>query len=172
MRIRILLILLLCCLSGTSFASDSASFSLYLVRHAEKDTDGGRDPALTKAGQQRAILLAAWLKGKDITDIWSSGYRRTIDTAQPLAPELGLLLNIYDPRDQEDLVGRLLARQDNTLVVGHSNTIPELARLLCECAIADMEEMEYDRLIVISIDGKEVQVRTLNQGELFKSQNR
>ena len=81
-------------------------------------------------------------------------------------------MNIYDPRDQAVLVGRLLARQDNTLVVGHSNTIPELARLLCECAIADMEETEYDRLIVISIDGKEVQVRTLNQGELFKSQNR
>ena len=127
---------------------------------------------MTKAGQQRAILLAAWLKGKDITDIWSSGYQRTIDTAQPLASELGLLLNIYDPRDQAVLVGRLLARQDNTLVVGHSNTIPELARLLCECAVADMEETEYDRLIVISVDGKEVQVETLNQSDLFKPKTR
>ncbi|MCW8924761.1 MAG: histidine phosphatase family protein, partial [Xanthomonadales bacterium] len=150
MRVRLLLIAMACLLVGaTAYAGDDI-FKLYLVRHAEKQADGSRDPALTAQGQQRAVDLATWLKDKNIDDIYSSSYRRTIDTAQPLATELGLLLFAYDPGNQPLLVERLLARQDNALIVGHSNTIPELARMLCECEVADMDETEYDRLIVIT----------------------
>lgn len=46
---------------------------------------------------------------------------------------------------------------------------PELARLLCDCKIEDMDESEYDRLIVISVvDGKS-RVVTLQQNNFFKS---
>ena len=168
MRLGILLITLLCCITGNAFAGDhGVGFTLYLVRHAEKQADGSRDPNLTEAGEQRAKYLAAWLKDQEIDDIWSSGYRRTTGTAQPLATELGLLLNIYDPRDQSVLLERLLDRRDNALVVGHSNTIPELARMLCGCTIADMDESEYDRLIVVSVAAGKTAVKTLNQDELF-----
>lgn len=168
MRIRLSLIALVCCLTGSAVASDHGDeFTLYLVRHAEKQADGSRDPNLTEAGEQRAKFLAAWLKNKQIGDIYSSGYQRTIGTARPLASELGLLLHIYDPQDQSELVERLLDRQDNAFVVGHSNTIPELARMLCGCTIDDIDESEYDRLIVVSIDGSKTEVKTLNQDELF-----
>ena len=166
MRVKILMIALACLLAcPVSFAGDD-EFKLYLVRHAEKQADGSRDPTLTEAGQQRAVYLAAWLKDKDIEDIYSSSYRRTIATAQPLATELGLLLFMYEPGNQPLLVERLLTRQGNALVVGHSNTIPELARMLCQCEIADMEETEYDRLIVITIDDAQVRAETLNQAEM------
>lgn len=168
MRRKIPLFILACLLAcPVSFAGDD-EFELYLVRHAEKEADGSRDPALTEAGQQRAVRLAAWLKNRNITRVWSSGYKRTVDTAQPLTSDLGLILSIYDPRNQSWLAEHLMERQDNALVVGHSNTIPELARLLCECEIADMDETEYDRLIVITVGGDGVQAETLDQGELFQ----
>ena len=167
MRVNILLLTLACLLIGTaSFAGDD-TYTLYLVRHAEKQADGSRDPALTKAGQQRAVYLATWLTDKRIEDIWSSDYRRTRDTARPLAIQLGIETSTYDPGNQPLLTGHLLGKQNTALVVGHSNTIPELARMLCECEIADMEETEYDRLIVISIDGGQARAETRHQTELF-----
>ncbi|GMR15341.1 MAG: hypothetical protein BMS9Abin30_0967 [Gammaproteobacteria bacterium] len=143
-------------------------FTLYLVRHAEKQLDGSHDPVLTEAGKHRSEQLAKWFQGKDIEDIWSSNYRRTRDTAIPLLAQTGLKLSLYDPGDQTTLVKNLLDRQHNALVIGHSNTIPALARLLCRCAIADMDESEHDRLIVITVNDSETKVRTLQQDRLFQ----
>lgn len=138
-------------------------FQLYLVRHAEKQADAGGDPHLTVAGHQRARKLAGWLQDKSITDIWSSDYIRTRETARPFADSIGKKLKIYDPRELESLADQLLKVRHNALVVGHSNTTPELARLLCQCDIEDMDDAEYDRLIVVGVDGGDVKVTNLKQ---------
>lgn len=153
--------LLLWCVTGNlSVVAAEGIFTLYLVRHAEKQLAGGRDPNLSAPGEQRAKRLAQWLLEKNIEAIWSSDFRRTRDTARPLQVKLGLELNIYAPREQPALVKVLQHRQRNALVVGHSNTIPELARLLCACSIADMDESEYGRLIIITIAADEITVET------------
>ena len=168
MRSQIIFLIVACCLSGCALAHESHdSFTLYLVRHAEKQPGGTRDPALTEAGMQRATQLAAWLKDKDITDIRSSDYKRTRDTAEPLATMLDIEPSIYDPSNLPALATQLKSTQHNAYVVGHSNTTPGLARLLCNCEIADMDESEYDRLIEISIDGDTANARILKQGDLF-----
>ena len=169
MRIRFLFLFLLCC----SFANAGASqqdnnYTLYLVRHAEKQADGSHDPALSGTGRSRSEQLATWLQDNDIQDIWSSDYRRSRDTAMPLLSMLGLELKLYDPRDLPALVSELLENHNNAVIVGHSNTTPELACLLCHCVIADMDESEYDRLIVVSINGQETRVETLAQSSVFK----
>ena len=163
---RILLIglvaslLLSACASGTPTGEE---YTLYLVRHAEKVADGSRDPDLTDAGRERALEIAARLKNKDIQDIWSSDYQRTRETAAPLAKDLGLEIKIYNPKEQEKLLAQLKESHNNALIAGHSNTIPELARLLCACEVDDMEESEYDRLIVVSINNGKVVLQTLKQ---------
>ncbi len=86
----------------------------------------------------------------------------------PLLRQLELELNSYDPRNQSTLVESLLTQQKNALIVGHSNTIPELARLLCECAVADLDDTEYDRLIIISVADSEAVVKTLQQNRVFQ----
>ena len=164
MRIRILLLLLACCFSGNTTATgNDDTFTLYLVRHAEKQSDGSRDPELTEMGKNRAVQLGKWLQDKNIVDVWSSDYKRTLGTANPLLTELGLEANIYDPGKLAQLAEQLRNNHHNAFIVGHSNTTPELARLLCECAIADMDESEYDRLIVISVVGKEIGVEALRK---------
>ena len=169
MRARVLLILLLAVLIGSGCAAQpDHDFTLYLVRHAEKQANKGKDPDLTEAGNYRSEQLAKWLRDKGIRKIWSSDYQRTRNTAGPLVSKLGLKLSLYDPRDLPALANELLENRENVLIVGHSNTTPDLTRLLCQCDISDMDESEYDHLFVVSVFGGETKVETLNQSLLFE----
>ena len=99
---------------------DATDYTLYLVRHAEKQ--GGDDPALTTEGGQRAVDLADRLEEAGIEKIWSSDFRRTRATAEPLAKRLGLDVVIYDANDLASLAEGLKSDGVTALVVGHSNT--------------------------------------------------
>jgi len=168
-RISTLFFIFSCSIIGSATASgEETTYTLFLIRHAEKQADGSRDPKLTETGKSRSIQLANWFEDKNIREIWSSDYKRTRDTAEPLLSQLGLELTIYDPGNQAALVEQLLHKQRNALIVGHSNTIPELARLLCGCFIEDMQETEHDRLIIVSVVGTNTQAETLQQTSLFQ----
>jgi broad specificity phosphatase PhoE len=148
-------------------ANDSAdTFTLYLVRHAEKASDGSNNPDLTPAGHERAETLAGWLQAKPVQAIWSSDYQRTQQTAAPLAALTGLPVTSYDPRDGEGLAVLLVDQGLNALVVGHSNTIPELAAQLCSCEVAPMDDNEYGRLLVVTVSDQEVSLVSLDQDQL------
>ena len=164
MRFVPILVLLICCLTACSTApGTNGDYTIYLVRHAEKQADGSRDPELTEAGKRRSENLAEWIADKNIRDVWSSDYKRTRDTAKPALSRLGLDLIIYDPRDLAALSETLLSNRRNALVVGHSNTTPDLARLLCECEIDDMDDSEYNRLLVISVTNGKPHANTIQQ---------
>lgn len=124
---------------------------IYLTRHAEKQSDGTRDPSLTEQGKDRAELLAKQLQDKKITAIYSSDYQRTKQTAKPLAKKLGIEVSIYDPRKLQEFADNLKTRNDNILVVGHSNTTPALAYYLGGDAFGDIDESEYDRLYHLKV---------------------
>jgi len=132
----------------------------YLVRHAEKVTgdavmkiEDPRDPPLTEAGEARAQALADRLSDAGITVIWSTDTTRTRNTARPLADRLGLDVQIYDPFDLNGFATQLKASSSETvLVVGHSNTTPQLAKALgAEPGAPIAEKSEYDRLYVIDL---------------------
>lgn len=147
-------------------AAGDPAFSLYLVRHAEKTSEAD-DPGLSRSGRKRAERLARWLSGQRIGAIWSSDYLRSRATAQPLASRLGIPIGLYDPQRLTALAGELLRRGEPALVVGHSNTTPELAALLCGCPVAPMPDTEYERLIQVTIDGAERRVQEYDQRALF-----
>ncbi|MHC4996538.1 MAG: phosphoglycerate mutase family protein [Planctomycetota bacterium] len=133
---------------------------IFLVRHAEKQI-GPEDPALSRGGRKRAEVLARLLQDAGIDSIYSTDFKRTRDTAAPLAMRLGLEVTIYDPAKLGDLAASIKQRGGRCLVVGHSNTTPELVDLLGgEPGAAIDEESEYDRLYVITIapDGTVVTV--------------
>jgi broad specificity phosphatase PhoE len=136
------------------------SGTAYLVRHAEKVTSGEamvvadpRDPPLTAAGEARAETLSDLLAGKGITAIYSTDYTRTRDTAAPLAAALGLDVKFYDPNDLSAFAARLKnAPKETVLVVGHSNTTPQLAKALGgNDGTPIVEKNEYDRLYVVDL---------------------
>lgn len=134
---------------------------IYLVRHAEKVLDGSHDPALTSTGEQRAANLAVVLRSAGIERILSSDYERTRTTATPLATQLGLEVEIYNPKTLHPLARRLLAFEQNALVVGHSNTTPELAELMGgDGGSPIVEDWEYDRLYLLQTKDGNV-IRTI-----------
>lgn len=129
-------------LPGAALAEPSA---IYLVRHAEK-AGIGKDPALTPQGRLRAQNIAAILHRTGIQAIFSTPTARTLQTAQPLAQQLGLAVERYDPAMPTALVEKVKALHGAVLVVGHSNTLAELVRLFGGEPGADIADNEYDRL--------------------------
>jgi len=121
---------LLAALVGVSaMASLPGAPTVYVVRHLNTP-EGERDPDLTDAGKANARALVHWFHGKTLTAIYVSDYKRTRQTAGPLAEERGITLKLYDPRDTPALVTMLKAETGPVLVVGHSNTVPDIVEQL------------------------------------------
>ncbi len=129
-------------LGACATSSAPPETTIYLVRHAEKLS--GDNPDLTVVGRARADILANELAGAGLTEIWSTDTIRTIETAKPAANRTGLPVQIYDAGRQPAFAKRL--------VVGHSNTIPDLVGLLGGKPGAPIvEATEYDRLYVVTV---------------------
>jgi len=124
----------------------------FLVRHAEK-ADQSEDPPLTEQGQLRAEGIARLLKDAGVERIYSSDFIRTRETAAPLADALDLEVVSYDPKALAALADRLLSSGGRCLIVGHSDTTPELAGLLGGAPGPPIPEDEYDRLYVLTRQG-------------------
>jgi len=132
----------------------AATTTFVIVRHAEKGVDDSKDPSLSEAGQARAQRASERLAGTHVTATYATRYRRTQMTAAKTAQAHGLEVAIYDAaQPAADFAARL--RREHTagvvLVVGHSNTVADIAGALCACTIAPVREDEYDRWIEIRI---------------------
>ena len=133
-----------------------ASMTFVIARHAEKVADGSKDPPLTEAGHARAQALAQRLSSVPVIAVYTTPFQRTRQTATPTAQEHGLPLIEYDAKlPATDFAAQLKQRHagQTVLVVGHSNTVPDIAAALCSCEVAPMSEAEYDRLMTVRVDG-------------------
>lgn len=102
--------------------------TVYLVRHAEK-VDESDSTDLSVVGKARAVALADTLANRQVNLILTTPYRRTKQTAGPLAQRLGIPIATYPASPVSAGVDRInRERNKKLLVVGHSNTILELAR--------------------------------------------
>ncbi|MDH5433097.1 MAG: histidine phosphatase family protein [Gammaproteobacteria bacterium] len=124
---------------------------IYLVRHAEKVQDGTKDPTLSEQGVARSKKLAELLKDKNIRVIYSTDFKRTRLTAKPLADRLGIEIKLYDYKKLSELANTLKNSKQNILVVGHSNTTPELVELISGKVVEPIKEIEYSKLFTIKL---------------------
>lgn len=140
-------------------------FTIFLARHAEKDTlvDQPDDPPLSDCGESRAVFLAKLLADVELEHVYSTPYERTRRTANPVADSHQLDIELYDPHRLEEFSDRLLEQGGNVLVVGHSNTTAVLAGLLAGQAGEEFDEDEYDRLYLVTVSGGQRQLILLQQ---------
>ncbi len=135
---------------------------IYLVRHAERAEDGTDDPALSLAGRIRVQVLRQMLAEAGVTRVHTTDWKRTRDTARPLAEHMGVDASIYDATDLRTFASQLKESPGRHLVVGHSNTTPQLVEALGGDPMGAIAEMEYDRLYVVVIPpGGRTSVTTL-----------
>lgn len=131
---------------------------VFVVRHAERadmaapgeQMQAQTDPMLSAAGYSRAQKLAGMLADAGVTAIYATEYRRTQDTAGPLASRLGLEVATIGARDQDSLLERLRTTHadDVVLLVGHSNTVPAIVKAFGGPEFT-LGESEYDSLFVV-----------------------
>jgi broad specificity phosphatase PhoE len=140
------------------------TFTLYLIRHAEKElsADNPKDPPLTECGEQRAESLAAFLASVDLDAVYSSDYLRTKNTAGPVTKSKGIELQIYDPGKLDDLVQVLMEQKQDALVIGHSNSTPALAGLILGQEFESIDESLHDRIYQIVICGEQARLHLLH----------
>lgn len=125
------------------------SWSVFLVRHAEKGVDDPRDPRLSAVGKERAAALAALLAAAGVSRVLSTDYHRTRDTALPVAEQAGVEVELYDPREAGAIVQTLHGSKHGsvTVVVGHSNTTPQVLQALGAPEPAGLEDSQYGRIL-------------------------
>ena len=131
-------------------AAESAVF--YAIRHAEKVEDGTADPDLSPVGYQRAQSFAELLRDKAITHIFSTSFRRTMKSAEPIAAQHNLPIEQYDGGNLPGLVEKLKSLRGTIVVMGHSNTTTRVVNLLTGSDLEDLDERTYDRIYVVSKD--------------------
>jgi broad specificity phosphatase PhoE len=145
----------------------SCSNKIFIVRHAEKakpqagmSAMEASDPPLSDSGNLRALALKTRLQSENIKHIFSTNYKRTLSTARPLDEQLlSVQTQLYKPtKDSTDaFIARLKAiTKGNVLVVGHSNTIDDLANNLAGTNVVagDLPETDYDNIFVLKRKGK------------------
>ncbi|MBZ9611871.1 SixA phosphatase family protein [Rheinheimera maricola] len=131
-------------------SSSAVANTVYLVRHAEKQNDG-KDPALTACGQARAQALAAYFADVPLAAVYATPYQRTQQTAAAVAGSKKLAVTSYDPRQPEQLLQQLTALSQPVLVVGHSNTVPQLVSLASGIEMAPLTEQDYSLLYQLEL---------------------
>ena len=132
------------------------SRAVILVRHAERAGGMGPEVGLSEAGRCRAHLLAGMLADAGVKRIYTSEVARTQETAEPLARKLGLRPEVVAANDYDALLAKLRSGAPGgvALVVGHSNTVPEIIKRLGGGTVPAIADSEYDRLFVVTITGE------------------
>jgi broad specificity phosphatase PhoE len=174
-RIQIVLLYTAIAIGLAWFFESQATTTIIFVRHAEKAESPPGDPELSEQGKRRVAELTRQLVDADVVAgidaIYSTPYKRTMETARPLSEALNLPINRYDPDDNEAVLETILKSHKGKiiLVVGHSDTIPGLiADLGASKKVPPIDDMEYDNIYVISIPwfGKTKTIR-LRYGEPY-----
>src|SRR6476620_10621880 len=117
---------------NTSAPDRSGTTTVVLVRHAEKAAEPAADPPLTAAGEARARALVDAVAGMPVRAILSTDFARTRATAAPLAARLRLV-------------------PETVVVVGHSNTVPDIVAALGAPKPTAICDSEYDNLFVVRV---------------------
>ena len=140
------------------FFESQATTTLIFVRHAEKAQTPVDNPGLTTAGTQRALELQRVLADIDVVAsldaVYVSQFRRTLDTARPIARLAEIDPRPFDTSNVEGAVSEIVERHKGkiVLIVGHSNTIaPMIAALGGSKKVPAIAENEYDNLYIVTI---------------------
>lgn len=141
--------------------------TVFLIRHAEREDEPKQDPPLSKDGVARSQALARLLGTAGIKAIFTSQYTRTKQTAEPLATKLGLTVTSFtlktNPSNPRQITEESTAEVTNkilehagqsVLVIGHSNSIPDVIKMLGGDVVPTIDEKKFDDLFIVNVYAK------------------
>ena len=154
--LAVLTLVVSCKESGKINVAEKENTSVYyFIRHAEKDRSDptNKNPSLTIQGLERANKWALFFKDKNIAAVYSTNYKRTQQTALPIAKEQNLEIISYTAKEliSEKFIANNKGK--NIVIVGHSNTTPELVNsLLGEKKYEDIADSENNNVFIVTLN--------------------
>lgn len=130
---------------------------IILVRHAEKADEPAGDPPLSASGNIRAQALICALKRTPISQLIATQYQRTQQTLLPISTERHLPITVLEAKKPlethiQHIVEQVHAVKGNSLIAGHSNTVPLIIKALGGPDIPNISEDDYSQLFLLSIN--------------------
>ncbi|TDQ10288.1 phosphoglycerate mutase family protein [Pedobacter metabolipauper] len=147
------ILLILVVQSGLIYAQEKP-LTIILLRHAEKENDGTKDPALSEKGKQFAQKISSVLAEVRIDAAYSTSYKRTNQTIAQLAAKNQVAVKTYDPSKSNELIREIERSGNKTIVIsGHSNTVNLIYNLLIkDNPIKELGDDEYRKVFIITYD--------------------
>ncbi len=166
--ILVTLLISLAVFCQTAIAQDEFKpTTVFVVRHAEKEAEPKQDPPLTKEGVARSQELARILGGANIKAIYTSQFARTKLSAEPIATKAGVTvtslilkpnpenLKLISEESTAEVINKILQHPGETaLVIGHSNWMPDVIRMLGGDTVPTIDEQKFDDLFIVTIYAK------------------
>lgn len=125
---------------------------VFVVRHAERADAKDDASLLSRKGKKRAQALRAVLAGVPLKAVYTTEYKRTQQTGEPTAAARGMTLTVTDSEKAAELAASLkaLPAEEDVLVVGHTDTIPDILKGLGVAAEVKIPPDEYDNLYLVT----------------------
>ena len=136
-----------------SIPEDDCS-TFYLIRHAEKvrTNKSDSDPKLNEKGVLRALNWKSYFIDKDISKIYSTNYKRTLETVKPIEEASGLTAILYSPSNIDYKKFISSNKGEIVLVVGHSNTIPDFVNeLINDQVYSQIDDLNNSNLYIVKL---------------------
>jgi 2,3-bisphosphoglycerate-dependent phosphoglycerate mutase len=139
--------------------NSATTTTIVVIRHGEKQLNTISDAPLSPPGETRAARLAQMFGDAQafggVRKIYVTNTRRTQQTAAALAQRLGLTPVVVEAKtDSAALAHQALSenRGGVALIVGHSNTVPDIVKTLTKADnVPEMGDEEFDTLYVVSV---------------------
>jgi DNA-binding winged helix-turn-helix (wHTH) protein/phosphohistidine phosphatase SixA len=126
---------------------------IYIIRHTEKADDTAEDPILSDEGIARAIYWKKVLQHIQFDQVFTTDFKRNIQTAELISNDSSVKPELYYPMSFDVLKFINLIKGQKVLIVGHSNTIPDMVnRLIDETKYPPMSHENYNILFVVNIN--------------------
>jgi broad specificity phosphatase PhoE len=145
-------------LSLSWFFESQATTTVIFVRYAELPPGDEANPGLSAAGQRRAGELARVLADVDVVAgvdaIFATEYRKSHETADPLAQQLQLPVQVVEASNIRGLADMILQEYKGkiVLVVTDAEALPQLIRRFHGSKkLPPMARDEHDNLYIVSI---------------------
>ena len=107
---------------------------------------------MNEKGVERAQKWAAYFKDIDLNLVFSTNYKRTLQTAKPTADSKDLEVYTYNPRVMYSDAFKLATKGKKVLVVGHSNTTNAFANaILDEKKYAQIDDNNNSNLYIVTV---------------------
>jgi broad specificity phosphatase PhoE len=131
-----------------------AAADVFIVRHADKKSSDEQS-LLSAAGFKRAEDLRRVLSSVKLKAVYRTEFKRTLQTAAPTAAEHALTPIEVKSDDVKGLAKtlRALPGDEDVLVVGHSDTVPDLLNELGVSTRVAIGKGDYDNLFIVAPRG-------------------